>query len=58
MILPEIIADLESASKCVGVVINSLPDEFRRRKLELAQRKIIVSVDYLRRMTVGDLTGN
>lgn len=54
MILPEVIADLESAHKALHAIVDAMEDDYRRRKIEAAQRKILVSIDTLRRMTPGD----
>lgn len=55
MICSQIIADLESAHKALRSIVDDMPDDYRRRKIETAQRKILVSIDQLKRMTPGDI---
>ena len=56
MLFPEIVADLESAYKALRSIVDSMEDDYRRRKVETAQRKILLSIDSLKRKTAGDVT--
>ena len=47
MNLPEIIADLESAHKALRSIVDTMEDDYRLRKIETAQLKILLAIDQL-----------